>query len=88
PNPRKTIISRSLSLGSPLRPPPRSHPKFLHGWRPEALGHRRDPRASIQTLRSEAAVAAAMQGLPGGVPDPQQLQATMLAIEQACSLIQ
>uniref|UniRef100_N1R4N4 Exportin-4 n=1 Tax=Aegilops tauschii TaxID=37682 RepID=N1R4N4_AEGTA len=29
-----------------------------------------------------------MQGLPGGVPDPQQLQATMLAIEQACSLIQ
>uniref|UniRef100_A0A3B5YVF2 Exportin-4 n=1 Tax=Triticum aestivum TaxID=4565 RepID=A0A3B5YVF2_WHEAT len=29
-----------------------------------------------------------MQGFPGGVPDPQQLQATMLAIEQACSLIQ
>ena len=29
-----------------------------------------------------------MQGLPGGVPAPQQLQATMLAIEQACSLIQ
>ncbi|XP_066370487.1 uncharacterized protein [Miscanthus floridulus] len=29
-----------------------------------------------------------MQGFPGGAPDPQQLQATMLAIEQACSLIQ
>jgi hypothetical protein len=29
-----------------------------------------------------------MQGFPGGNPDPQQLQATMLAIEQACSLIQ
>ncbi|KAL6641078.1 hypothetical protein ACP70R_019259 [Stipagrostis hirtigluma subsp. patula] len=29
-----------------------------------------------------------MQGFPGGTPDPQQLQATMLAIEQACSLIQ
>jgi hypothetical protein len=29
-----------------------------------------------------------MQGFPGGTPDAQQLQATMLAIEQACSLIQ
>jgi hypothetical protein len=29
-----------------------------------------------------------MQSFPGGNPDPQQLQATMLAIEQACSLIQ
>uniref|UniRef100_A0A0E0R0D5 Exportin-4 n=1 Tax=Oryza rufipogon TaxID=4529 RepID=A0A0E0R0D5_ORYRU len=29
-----------------------------------------------------------MQGFPGGAPDPQQLQSTMLAIEQACSLIQ
>uniref|UniRef100_J3N3E7 Exportin-4 n=1 Tax=Oryza brachyantha TaxID=4533 RepID=J3N3E7_ORYBR len=29
-----------------------------------------------------------MQGFPGGAPDPQQLRATMLAIEQACSLIQ
>ncbi|XP_025794031.1 exportin-4 isoform X8 [Panicum hallii] len=29
-----------------------------------------------------------MQGFPGGAPDPQQLQATMVAIEQACSLIQ
>ncbi|TVU30390.1 hypothetical protein EJB05_22006 [Eragrostis curvula] len=29
-----------------------------------------------------------MQGFPGGTPDPQQLQSTMLAIEQACSLIQ
>jgi hypothetical protein len=28
-----------------------------------------------------------MQGFPGGTPDPQQLQATMVAIEQACSLI-
>jgi len=28
------------------------------------------------------------QGFPGGAPDPQQLQATMVAIEQACSLIQ
>eukprot|EP00267_Zea_mays_P054409 XP_020407644.1 uncharacterized protein LOC103653233 [Zea mays] len=38
------------------------------------------------TLRARS--AAAMQGFPGGAPDPQQLQATMLAIEQACSLIQ
>ena len=29
-----------------------------------------------------------MQGFPGGTPDALQLQATMLAIEQACSLIQ
>jgi hypothetical protein len=29
-----------------------------------------------------------MQSFPGGNPDPQQLQASMLAIEQACSLIQ
>ncbi|KAL5225000.1 hypothetical protein ABZP36_011639 [Zizania latifolia] len=29
-----------------------------------------------------------MQGFPGGAPDPQQLQATMLALEQAWSLIQ
>jgi hypothetical protein len=29
-----------------------------------------------------------MQGCPGGNPDPQQLQATMLVIEQACSVIQ
>ncbi|KAL5655800.1 hypothetical protein ACJX0J_035119, partial [Zea mays] len=38
------------------------------------------------TLRAQS--AAAMQGFPGSAPDPQQLQATMLAIEQACSLIQ
>uniref|UniRef100_A0A804M6K3 Tubulin/FtsZ GTPase domain-containing protein n=1 Tax=Zea mays TaxID=4577 RepID=A0A804M6K3_MAIZE len=38
------------------------------------------------TLRARS--AAAMQGFPGGAPDPQQLQATMLAIKQACSLIQ
>jgi hypothetical protein len=29
-----------------------------------------------------------MEGFPGGTPDAQQLHATMLAIEQACSLIQ
>ena len=38
--------------------------------------------------RSVAAAVATMQGFPGGAPDPQQLQATMVAIEQACSLIQ
>jgi hypothetical protein len=38
------------------------------------------------TLRAQS--AATMQGFPGSAPDPQQLQATMLAIEQACSLIQ
>ena len=55
--------------------------------RPLAGGQTLGDRGEPTTLQARSA-AAAMQGFPGGAPDPQQLQATMVAIEQACSLIQ
>lgn len=87
---RKTIQPPFIPLSccSPPPPPPCPPPQLLHcpeGW-PLAGGQTLGDRGETTTLQARS--AAAMQGFPGGFPDPQQLQATMLAIEQACSLIQ
>jgi len=78
-HPSPLLLSTSAaSLPSAATPRPA-------GW-PLAGGQTLGDRGEPTTLQARS--AAAMQGFPGGAPDPQQLQATMLAIEQACSLIQ
>jgi hypothetical protein len=95
-------LTRPANHAGPTRPKLQNYPATIHpsalrlrrlpalNSTPGRVAARRqpNPRRSRRPTTLRARSAAAMQGFPGGAPDPQQLQATMLAIEQACSLIQ